>query len=354
MRRFSLAFLLSLVVGCLWAGGAQAAVLYDQMTPLQEPQSGFDSNQFTVLEPVFGSDQQVADDFTVPAGQSWTISQVDVAGFYTGSQAIPTNVNVFLYATDPNNPDIPVDPPLFQQLNTATSNGPNYVIPLTSAPALGPGHYWVSVQQLGAFWNPQAQENNQWIWRVLDIQADGIGSQPAMKRFPPSDSCLTWTSLTGCTDTGTRNMAFRLHAADPLADLAIDKSTKVDFTRPGAVVAYRIRVSNPGTAAAVNVTVCDRLPPDQTALRAKGAFLKKKRKVCWRLNRLGPGEDRVFNITTQISLRSPARRQRNVAVARAENVARRPQDDAVVRLRAVPDTCVRSLSARPVESQPYC
>jgi uncharacterized repeat protein (TIGR01451 family) len=365
VRRVTLGVLLSALFLLAWVGGAQAVVLYDQMAPLQEPPVAHGSNEYMVPEPG-GFDSQLAEDFIVPAGQTWTISQVDVIGEFGGTQPIPSNVNVFLYNSTPDDPNdpfddqLPIDPPIFQQLNAPATGGPNYVIPLSGAPALGPGQYWVSVQQVGAFVVPDdpndpndEPEFNDWRWRVLDLQADSIGSQSALKNYPPAVDCLTWTSIHGCQDVGTRNFAFRLHAADPNADLALDKRTKADVVRPGSVVPYTIEVSNPGVAAAVNVRVCDKLPPDHSVLRAKGASVKKKRKVCWDLDSLAAGADRVFKVTTQVSLNPRQQRQRNVAVASADNVADRPRDDAVVRLRGVPDTCARSL-ARPIQPQPYC
>jgi uncharacterized repeat protein (TIGR01451 family) len=345
-RRFALGVLLSAVFALALAGAAQAVVLYEQMAPLQEPPSSMTSNDFTV-PPSLSNDTQAADDFTVPAGQTWTISSVDVIGRYPNAAPVTTDVHVFIHANDPVN-DVPLDPPLFQQLNSATTGAPNYSVVLTGAPPLGPGKYWISIQQVGAFQDQNVFQT--WGWRSLRIADPVIGSELAVKNI--DNGCIVWTSGP-CQDRSDHDLAFRLHAADPNADLALDKRTKADVVRPGSVVPYAIEVSNPGVAAAVNVRVCDKLPPDHTVLRAKGASVKKKRKVCWDLDSLAAGADRVFKVTTQVSLNPRQQRQRNVAVASADNVADRPQDDAVVRLRGVPDTCARSL-ARPVQPRPYC
>jgi hypothetical protein len=252
MRRVPLALVLAFAAFLALTGSAQAVVLYDQMTPLQEPPSSFSSDVYAVPT-IDDFTQQLSDDFTVPAGQSWTISQVDVAGRYFGSGTSTTNVNVSLLATDPGDPDLPVDPPLFQQLGTATSGAPNYVIPLTGAPALGPGHYWVSVQALGASFDANQQQSNSWSWRVLDIQANGIGSQPAVKMQDPSDPlrCPTWRTLVACVDTGTRNLAFRLHGPDappPTAGVSKKKKCKKGRKRKGGkcVKKSRAKKVDPG------------------------------------------------------------------------------------------------------------
>ena len=255
MRRLSLAFLLSLAIGSIWAGSAQAVVLYEQMTPLEEPPTSNGSNQFTVQEPG-GFDTQLAEDFTVPAGQTWTISQVDVAGRFFGSQLLPPTLNVFIYANDPTDPGdhVPLDPPLFQQLDVVASNGPNYVIPLSGAPPLGPGKYWVSVQQTGAFYDPNLQESNSWSWRALELDDPSIGSQSAMKFFPPATFCLTWTPIHGCQDVGTRNFAFRLHG-------------------PDAVPAAPVTPVTPAEPAAKKKTKCKK----KNRVRKRGKCVKRKK-----------------------------------------------------------------------------
>jgi uncharacterized repeat protein (TIGR01451 family) len=350
-RRFALGVLLSAVFALALAGAAQAVVLYEQMAPLEEPASSITSNDFTPAST--GQDTQAADDFTVPAGQTWTITLVEVIGAYSTIPPGTTNVHVFIYANDPDpDPvfDVPLDPPLFQQLNSATTGAPNYAVALSGAPTLGPGKYWISIQQAGAFEDDNQGVFQAWSWRALEIADPAIGSQFAVKN--PDNLCVVWTSGP-CQDRSDQNLAFRLHAADANADLAIDKRTKADVVRPGSVVPYTIEVSNPGVADALDVRVCDKLPPDHNVLRAKGASVKKKRKVCWDLDSLAAGADRVFKVTTQVSLNPRQQRQRNVAVASADNVEDRPQDDAVVRLRGVPDTCARSLAA-PIQPRPYC
>lgn len=114
----------------LWAGAAQGAVLYDQTA--NGTDSYLTSNDFVAPGDDL-ADDQVADDFTVPAGQVWTIDEVDVEGFFTGTP--PPTVNVFIYANAGSLPG----GLLFSQLFAPATNGANYTVPIAGAPALQRG-----------------------------------------------------------------------------------------------------------------------------------------------------------------------------------------------------------------------
>src|SRR4051794_5400914 len=76
---------------------APTIILYDQ---LNNP-GGFatSSQQFEAANAAFNA--QLADDFVVPAGQTWTVSEVDVAGVYFNGPGPAASVNVFFYANNP-------------------------------------------------------------------------------------------------------------------------------------------------------------------------------------------------------------------------------------------------------------
>src|SRR4051812_5462287 len=121
------------VIGVLFAAPAIAggAVLYDQTAnPIPDglnSQEYPDNSTFT---------NQLADDFTVPAGQTWTITEIDVVG--EGNAVLPVNVHFY---TDLN--ALP-GMRLFFHPQIAAGNGPDYTIPLSGVPPLGPGTYWAS------------------------------------------------------------------------------------------------------------------------------------------------------------------------------------------------------------------
>src|SRR4051794_13931000 len=92
---------------------AQGAVLYDQ--------TDAGGGTATVSDDYSDNnslDDQLADDFTVPAGESWQISQVDVGGFTFSTP--PPSVNVFLYSNAGTLPGGQI----FGQLGIAATGAP--------------------------------------------------------------------------------------------------------------------------------------------------------------------------------------------------------------------------------------
>jgi hypothetical protein len=139
---------------------------------------------------------EAADDFVVPAGQTWEINQVDVrspAGFPN-----PTSFNVYIYTDSGTLPGTPV----YTATNLAVGGtNPDYVINLTTPADLATGTYWVSVQGniVGANWYWQGRSvvnNNSTAWREAGGYATG---------------CLNWTRLTTCSGFTWPGQMFRLH-----------------------------------------------------------------------------------------------------------------------------------------------
>jgi hypothetical protein len=158
---------------------ASGAVLYDQTDFSTSDNHG--SNDWDAPNDAY--DDQLADDFIVPEGQTWQISQVDVIG--SGGYDAPT-VNVFLYASAGALPGAE----LFHQPVVAT-NGPNYSIALTGAPSLQAGTYWISVQQAGS------HGGTAWYWSERSVQS----GSPAAYRNPggaSAASCTDWEVRQSC------------------------------------------------------------------------------------------------------------------------------------------------------------
>src|SRR5262245_11241445 len=118
---------------------APAVVLYDQINNPALP-GGTTSQDF---EPSFDQfDTFTADDFVVPAGQSWTITEVDVSGEYSTGGGPAASFHVFFYQDNLTLPGTLVA----TRLANPYSNGASAMITLTSSVTLGPGTYWVAVQ----------------------------------------------------------------------------------------------------------------------------------------------------------------------------------------------------------------
>ena len=115
-------------------------MLYDQ----------YDNNTGTAFESNFHADDPafvdyMADDFVVPGGETWTITEVDAMGtqFVVGGAIF----NVQFYTNGASNlPDTQV----YNTNNgTYTTNGTDWVITIPAA-ILTPGTYWVLVQAMEA------------------------------------------------------------------------------------------------------------------------------------------------------------------------------------------------------------
>jgi hypothetical protein len=190
------------------AGAARAFVLYDQtdhpgannadsMAPNFSP-----SNEFGP-----GDADRTADDFTVPADQAWSIDGVDVSGAFSDpAQAI---VNVYIYPDAAGKPGTE----LFSQTNIAAPGGPNYAVPLANAPSLGPGIYWITVQQV-------VGTEGYWSWTTRTVQSGG----PA-RWFGPGTSCpsFSWSPRTECWPGTNPDQIFRLRGVNTANSVKLAK-----------------------------------------------------------------------------------------------------------------------------------
>ena len=133
---------------------APAIILYDQTnnpapTPPPPPSNGVITSQD--YEPEFDNyDSFAADDFVVPAGQIWNITEMDVIGESSEPPAPPDSFHVFFYADSGTLPGTLVA----SRLANPYSGFVTFVITLTSPVTLAEGTYWVSVQAREDFTAP--------------------------------------------------------------------------------------------------------------------------------------------------------------------------------------------------------
>ncbi len=176
---------------CLGAGTANADVLLDQ-TGSPNPNESILSNQIIPSGIQNCTDDppstQVADDFFVPSGDSWNIDSVNVRGSFLGTPP-PSNLFVRIYADGGGKPGVT----LYQNEGPLpASGGPDYTIALPSVPTLGPGVYWISVQQAGAIhcWTdfPAGENSKRWQW---SLRTTSSGSPALMQ----GGSCEDWSPL---------------------------------------------------------------------------------------------------------------------------------------------------------------
>ena len=164
-------------------------VLYDQMDSPASVPGGVTSQDFETAFDTF--DSFAADDFVVPAGQSWDISGVDVAGEYNGAGPA-ASFNVFFYANAAGNVPGTL---VASRLANPFTNAANASITLTSPVSLSAGTYWVSVQA-----RQDIGTAGQWFWDNRTASSNqGAAWQNPGGGF--SGTCHSWTRKMTCLPT---------------------------------------------------------------------------------------------------------------------------------------------------------
>jgi hypothetical protein len=277
-----------LIVGVALAyalpANAGGALLYDQTDS-----AGSSAVISTDYEPPSDSfDTQIADDFTVPADQSWAITQLDVKGTFFLTIPPPPLMNVFLYADEAGLPGTD----LFHQVNISATNAPDYSIPLAGAPSLLPGTYWVSAQQAGGQMN--LGEFSDWSWRSRTVES----GHPAAYRNPGggyTPKCTDWGALTPCNSPLVGpDVAFKLSGtASPFPPLSPTLPQPSNQFRIGKVkrnlkkgtARLTVTVPGPGTLELAGKGLVRR-PARSATARAK-LLIKAIGKAKQRLDRTG-------------------------------------------------------------------
>jgi hypothetical protein len=166
---------------------APQVVLYDQYN---NPAS-FDITSQDFEAALDTADDQAADDFVIPAGQTWSIEGVDVDGEYMGTGPA-ASFHVHFYADASTLPgalvcDRPANP-----YTNGPSAGDAAITLISPCVLFGPGTYWVSVQSRQDF-NPAGQ----WFWQNRSAQS----GFPAAWQNPGDGfgtGCVTWQVRTLC------------------------------------------------------------------------------------------------------------------------------------------------------------
>ena len=159
---------------------AETDVLYEQMA-----NAGTASNTSQNFEASFDTyDNQGADDFEVPAGQTWSIESIDVLGAYFNGVGPANSFNVFFYSDASGLPGTEVA----SVMNAAfTDPGGLGSVSIAFSPAieLSAGSYWVSVQA-----NLDYSVGGQWGWTEQTQTGTESTWQNPGGGF--ATSCTTW------------------------------------------------------------------------------------------------------------------------------------------------------------------
>lgn len=170
-------------------------VLYDQYNN-QGPVSIISTN--IPDSPALSS--QIADDFVVPVGQTWTIQMVEANGVYFSGPGPAISFDISFYTDSATLPGTVVANRLAQPF---TNTSGNFAISFSTPVVLTPGTYWVSVVA------NMPSSNGRWGWRDRTIQFfSGAAWQNPGGGFA---SCLTWGRRGPCVgDPTSPDQIFRL------------------------------------------------------------------------------------------------------------------------------------------------
>jgi hypothetical protein len=222
--------LLAMMLAIALPASAHASVLYSQLD--SKSTNAIASDEYSNSS---SASLKVADDFTVPEGQSWRISRVDTVGV-KDSQPLGSTVNAFLYASSGNLPGSE----LFRQTGIGASGSPNYSVPLRNAPKLSGGTFWVSIQQAGATFTQPG-----WYWSERTAET-GNGAAVINPGGASTASCTDWTDKRRCVPADLNpDQLFSLSgdaSSDPVRFAGLTRNThagtallKVKVPGPGAL-----------------------------------------------------------------------------------------------------------------------
>lgn len=134
-----------------------------------------------------GYGSQAADDFVVPAHNTWMISEVDVTG-YPGSCSGGDSVEVYVYSDAAGMPGTQVAHQTVTPSDGLIQTDCSFQIPVDIGP-LAAGTYWLSVQ---------ADDPVFWYWEASSV----VNGEPAMWQNPGGAfgmGCTTWGDLNTCS-----------------------------------------------------------------------------------------------------------------------------------------------------------
>jgi len=175
---------------------APQVVLYDQYN-----NGGPNATRSTAFSDLPSFSTDLADDFVVPAGQTWNVQSIDADGTYNFGPGPATDWNVFIYT---DNASIPGT-----QIFSATNQpvvvvGTTFTVNLPAAAVLSAGTYWIEIQANMTF-DPQGE----WDWTDRMLQSNS----GAAIRNPGGDvGCGTdWIRKIFCVESMDPDQVYRLN-----------------------------------------------------------------------------------------------------------------------------------------------
>src|SRR5215831_16241538 len=178
---------------------APQAILYDQYN-----NAGLNATFSGTFTDFTGFDADLADDFVVPAGQTWNVESIDADGVYFNGSGPANSFNVFIYTDSAGFPGTQV----YSTTNQPwVQSGTTFTVNLSPAAVLSPGTYWIEIQA-----NMTFAVGGQWGWTDRTVQSNnGAAWQNPGGGF---GICITWGRRgdpAGCDiDPGVPDQVYRL------------------------------------------------------------------------------------------------------------------------------------------------
>src|SRR4029079_9084664 len=172
-------------------------VLYDQYNNASTTASL--SATFTDF-PTFSSD--LADDFVVPAGQTWNVQSIDADGIYFNGAGPATDWNVFIYSNSGVLPGAQVYSTVHRPV---TQVGSTFTVNLSPAAVLPAGTYWIEIQA-----NMTFATQGEWGW----TDRTALSNSPAAWQNPGGGLACgpTWVPKLTCIPTaGGPDQVYRIN-----------------------------------------------------------------------------------------------------------------------------------------------
>src|SRR5215813_13629066 len=175
---------------------APPVVLYDQYNNAGPNHTR--STTFTDL-PTFSID--LADDFVVPAGQTWNVQSIDADGTYAFGPGPAIDWNVFIYTDSGGLPGTEIFSAANQPVVVV---GTTFTVNLPVAAVLSAGTYWIEIQANMTF-NPQGE----WEWTDRMLQSN---SGAAIRNTGGAVGCGTdWITKIFCVASMDPDQVYRLN-----------------------------------------------------------------------------------------------------------------------------------------------
>lgn len=187
-----------------WIPTHAQIVLFDQSTPATT--SGLVAQDFENL--FNGNDCRIADDFTVPSGETWYIDSIRIFGFYNVNNPDTAGMNVTIYNDNSGSVGSSVFSDLID-LNLDPDEDGTIVASWSTPIQLSAGDYWLAASARKDYLNDQGV----WYWYLNSSTSSGSTALWENPNGGWNAGCTSWTAITAnsCVDVDHPNVVFQIH-----------------------------------------------------------------------------------------------------------------------------------------------